>query len=234
MPLLPPPTTEEFTRALGHEMRNLMGCVVVSAEVLRMGIGGDAMRRNALDILDRQAVRLESVMGTALDMARMLDQRELASGQRPHLNGVVSGLLARALAEERVVLIAEEPVFVSGDPVRLRDALGVLLNAVMIASPAEPVRAWLGIWGDHAVLRVAPAAAEFPAQGAPDALQAFDRAQGMPGENMPEGLGLEGLATRRILALHGAGLQWLRLEAGRGFELRLPVLAEPQRAASSV
>ena len=234
MPLLPPPTTEEFIRALGHELRNVMGCVVVSAEVLRIRAGGEATRQHALDIIDRQAGRLESVMGSALDMARLLDQRELAAIQPLDLNSMVSRLLAGPLADDRAHLVAAEPVSVAGDPVRLADALTVLFNTTLASSPQGPVRVWLGVWGDQAVLRVAPAAAEQPIETAPDQLPPLDRALGRPGEMMPEGLGLEGLAARRCLALHGASLQWLTLAAGRGFELRLPLEATPQRSASSV
>jgi hypothetical protein len=131
-------------------------------------------------------------------------------------------------------MLADEPVWAIGEPVRLAGALQFLLNTVLAASPQAPVVVCLGVWGDHAVLRAGPVQAEGPVSLSPDVPPAFERPLGTPGEIMPGGLGLEGLTARRILALHGASLQWLTLPSSRGFELRLPVAAAPRQAATLI
>jgi signal transduction histidine kinase len=213
---------EPFLRTLGHEMRNVMGTIAVSVEVLRSGAGGEAAQRSALDILERQTARLDGVMATGLGLARALEGQLMLSPGRVELGDLVAQVMA-ALPERcpALALHGAQPAWVEADPIYLAQAMTSLCVATLSArgqgdaGAAAQRRVDIVESGDTWILYFGTA--EAAAKPAP-AQAAFGTACALPG------LSLEGLLGYQIVLLHGGRIQVASAEEGGGFTLALPRL----------
>ena len=120
--------------------------------------------------------------------------------------------------------LVSEPVWVSGDPVRLEQIVGNLVsNALKFTRGEGVVSVFVGREGDDAVLRVADQGIGIPADMLPKIFDLFvqahhtiDRTRG--------GLGIGLTLVRRLAELHGGSVHAASEGDGRGstFTVRMP------------
>ena len=201
-----------FMRTLGHELRNVMGTIAVSVEVLRSGAGGKAAGRSALDILDRQTARLEGVMSTALDLARALEGQLCLSPCRTDIGSLVAQVIAGLPSKlPSLSLHVDQPAWVDADPIYLAQAIKSLCLATLAGGAATRGRVDIVADGDSWLLTFTTIGSNVPAATGHPLLP-----------QLPAGLTLDGLLAWQIVQLHHGSTHRPALEEGGGFTLVLP------------
>jgi light-regulated signal transduction histidine kinase (bacteriophytochrome) len=201
-----------FMRTLGHELRNVMGTIGVSVEVLRSGAGGQEASRSALNILDRQTTRLEGVMSTALDLARAIEGQLGLSLCRTELGKLVAQVIAGLPGKlPAMSLHVDQPAWVDADPIYLAQAIKSLCMGTLSGSAAARIRVEILSDGDAWLLSFGAQDSNAPAATRRDARAAA-----------PTGLTLDGLLAWQIVQLHHGSTHRPSLEQGGGFTLTLP------------
>ncbi len=223
---------DEFLAMLAHELRNPLGVIVTAVALLKatqkpMNPELDRM----VSMMDRQSKHLAHLLDDLLDVARITSGRIELDPQRLDLNLVV----AMAVEAERVrmaqkgqqltVTLSSVPVEVLGDPVRLQQVVGNLLNnASKYTPPAGSIGIELVREASEAVLRVLDNGAGVP----PDRLNSiFDLfVQANPTLARTEGgLGVGLTLVRRLVELHKGRVDARSDGPGKGalFTVRLPL-----------
>jgi len=128
--------------------------------------------------------------------------------------------------------LVSEPVWVSGDPVRLEQIVGNLVtNALKFTRGEGVISVFVGREVDDAVLRIADQGIGIPTDMLPKIFDLFvqahhtiDRTRG--------GLGIGLTLVRRLAELHGGTVHAASEGDGRGstFTVRLPTVAAPRAA----
>jgi signal transduction histidine kinase len=224
---------DEFLAMLGHELRNPLAPILTALHLMRQrSRPGDERER---DIIERQVKHLSRLVDDLLDVSRAtMGKIDL---RREPLE--VSTAVARAvevaaplmeLKHHRLtVTVPGSGLMVAGDPVRLAQVIGNLLNnAAKYTDPGGRIEVDGRREGAEVVIRVRD-----DGQGiAPERMNSmFDLfVQGARGHDRSQGgLGIGLTLVRSLVQLHG-GLVEARSEGpGRGseFAIRLPAIADP-------
>jgi two-component system CheB/CheR fusion protein len=232
---------DEFLALLGHELRNPLAPVRNAVDIIRSQGLGEGRTSTALGVLDRQLAHLTSLVDQLLDASRISSGKIQLQPEEVDLAAV-----ARTTAEDQRPLIdasglaleaklPDQPVWVSGDPVRLAQvASNLLANAVKFTDAGGTVT--IDVHGDSrkgaAVLSVKDTGVGIE----PDVLKrlftpftqgsrSLDRTRG--------GLGLGLALVRALVESHGGSVEARSDGRGRGaeFVVRLPLaMARGRRA----
>lgn len=204
-----------FLGDLSHELRTPLTVLRGEAEVALRGQPADNARQaTALDVIMRQAVQMERLVTDLLFLARLdaktdampIDARPIVL-QEVLLDVVEDVLLLARAPESRVVDEAwpEEPIQVRADPLRLKQALMIVLdNALKYSPAARPVRVEVrqaedGAWAEVAVANEGPG---LTGGELPQAFERFFRGRNARASgSIGSGLGLP--IARSIIERHG-------------------------------
>jgi CheY-like chemotaxis protein len=127
-----------------------------------------------------------------------------------------------------------EPVHMSGDPARLAQVVGNLLNnACKFTDPGGHVSLTVAKEGAQAVIRVRDDGIGIAADQMPRLFEMFTQAD-TSRERSRDGLGIGLTLVKTLVEMHGGTITARSDGPGRGseFEVRLPALAEAPRAAA--
>ncbi|CAG1065340.1 nitrogen regulation protein NR(II) [Geobacter sp.] len=215
----------ELSAMLAHEIRNPLGSIRGTAEILRDDFRPGHPKYEFLEILLKETDRLNRVVEDFLRLSRPIDGERKTCDLAAELRELVTLLGSDAAARGvRISLEVDEIPPVTGDREKLRQAfLNLLLN---------------GIQATGAGGTVAVRGAVLPRRGdePPFVELAFtDTGVGIPGESLGKiftpffttkegGTGLGLAITQRIVEGHG-GIVTVESEPGQGttFRVRLPV-----------
>jgi signal transduction histidine kinase len=227
---------DQFLTMLAHELRNPLGPIRNSVQIIRLLDSANPGLRQAREVIDRQVQHLSHMVDDLLDVSRITRGKVQLHPERLDL-----GQLARTAAEDyRPALekaglnlaleIPQVPVWVLGDPTRLAQILNNLLdNAIKFSIRGGiTVRVWADEEKREAVLSVRDEGIGIDPEVMPRLFDAFAQADRSL-DRTRGGLGL-GLALVRGLAeLHGGKVQAFSAGPGRGaeFTVRLPLQGEP-------
>jgi hypothetical protein len=250
---------DQFLAMLAHELRNPLSAISNAIQVTQLAQPGTPAFHRAGEVIERQSRHMARLVDELLDVSRI--SRGRIELHRQPLDLVE--LVYRTCEDHRHVLEAahvsltmelpEAAVRVLGDPTRLRQAVGNLLeNAAKFTDP-----------GGHVTVRVGlgrASTAREPGEGAAARVEVSDTGIGIAPELLPHvfepfvqadtsldrargGLGLGLALVKGIMELHGGRVEIHSEGIGRGttlaFELpsqHTPVSAEersPQAAAST-
>jgi two-component system, chemotaxis family, CheB/CheR fusion protein len=233
---------DEFLAILGHELRNPLAPLRNATEILRTPGAGEAKARAALGIIDRQLTHVTSLVDQLLDASRISSGKIQLHAEEVDLAAVVRMAVddQRALVDtsglDLEVKLPDEPLRVSGDPVRLAQVVSNLLaNAVKFTDPGGRVTVHLR--GDArrsaAVLSVKDTGIGIEADALKRLFTPFtqvsrslDRTRG--------GLGLGLALVRGLVQSHGGTVEAHSEGRGRGaeFVVRLPLAGARSRAGT--
>ena len=225
---------DEFLAMLAHELRNPVGIIVNAVSIVEGTPGQGASASRATAMIRRQAAHLSRLLDDLLDVARITSGRIQIDAEAVDLGELVDVAVESQRhrlesKRQRLVLAPRPPgVFVLGDPVRLQQVLGNLVNnASKYSDAGGTVRVSLEVEGAEAVLRVSDDGAGIPEDKLDSIFELF--AQADPGLARTEGgLGIGLTLVRRIVELHGGTVLASSEGLGRGAELtvRLPIASE--------
>jgi len=224
----------EFLSMLAHELRNPLAPIRNAVQILRLRSPGEPELQDVRDMIDRQVRQLIRLVDDLLDVSRITRGKIRLQAEPVDLTAVVQRAVetSRPLIDVRrhalTVSLPDQPLRVQGDPVRLAQVLGNLLNNAAKYTEDEG-KIWLTVEraNGEAVCRVRDTGLGIP----PDMLasvfdlftqvdQALDRSQG--------GLGIGLTLVKQLVELHAGRVQAhsAGLNQGSEFVVRLPALAE--------
>jgi signal transduction histidine kinase len=230
---------DQFVSTVTHELRTPLSAVVGYLELVLDGEAGELNEVQArfLDIVSRNATRLNDLVDDILTVARLDSGRMTLEFEEADLVALVTGEIesARPGAERQGVDFglhtAEETLMLRADPRRLAQVLGNLLsNAIKFTPEGGAVTVSLDRQGDSAVLEVADTGVGIPEDEVGHLFERFFRAS-TAADIRGTGLGLS-IATS-IVDGHGGAIG-VRCTEGVGttFSLTLP-LVEASEAESA-
>jgi two-component system, OmpR family, sensor kinase len=227
-----------FVADASHELRTPLTSIRGYAELLRGGAArspeDSALARRRIE---EEAVRMSVLVDDMLLLAR-LDQGRPLEREPVDLQLIAEDALAdaRAVAPERALgLSAPRTVWVTGDEMRLRQAVGNLVRNALVHTPAgTPVEIGLATAAGVAILTVADHGRGVPAGTAERIFEPFFRADpGRSRDRGGSGLGLSIVAA--VVAAHQGSAHVSETPGGGAtFSVELPLpAAAPGPAAAA-
>ena len=225
---------DEFLAMLAHELRNPLGAIQGAVHALGLMNQTEPMSVRATGIIKRQVVHMARLVDDLLDVGRAVTGKIVLKRQPVNLADSVKGTIATIASgnpnNHARIDLTSEPVWVSGDPVRLEQIVGNLVsNALKFTRGDGVISVFVGREADDAVLRVTDKGIGIPPDMLPkifdlfvQAHQTIDRTRG--------GLGIGLTLVRRLAELHGGGVHAASDGDGRGstFTVRMPTVAAPK------
>ncbi len=227
---------DKFLAMLAHELRNPIAAVSSALQAMSGAESPDRLRLT--DILTRQVGHLAHLVNDLLDVSRIRFGMAALQRQRIDLRPLarrsVEALQVQGEAANVTVEVAERPVLVLGDPDRLEQVMGNLLdNAVKYTSPGGAISLHVRIEDGQAVVRVRDTGIGIASEFLPQVFDVFSRVGSHATQSRP-GLGLGLAVVRDLVMQHGGTVAVSSPGPGRGaeFVIRLPLVDESEGAVS--
>jgi signal transduction histidine kinase len=230
---------DEFLATLAHELRNPLAPITNALQIVRKR-PGEAQLDWAQEVIQRQVHYLTRLVGDLLDVSRIT--RGKITLARETLD--VSTLIERAvetvapLLQERQHRLHLEPpaetLCVSGDPVRLVQAIGnVLGNAAKYTPSGGHIHVTASRSAAEVEIRITDDGVGISAERLPAIFELFT--QGDRDVANSQGLGIGLALVRRLLDMHGGSIAAHSAGLGLGseFVLRLPLTPQPVRTVDA-
>ena len=221
---------DQFLANLSHELRTPLNAILGYARLLQTGIIGPDKWRQAIAVIERNAVAQNQLVEDLLDMSRIttgtvhLDPAPvpIASVIRQAVDAV------RPAAEgKKLALVLELDPFagmVSADATRLQQVFWNLLNnAVKFTPPGGRIAVRLERAGAAVEAAISDTGIGIPAAFLPFVFEPFRQADARLGRRFG-GLGLGLAICRQLVELHGGSIEVTSAGDGQGatFTVRLP------------
>ncbi len=230
----------EFLSMLSHELRNPLAPILTGVYILRDLLPStDSVARETRDMIERQVTVLKRIVDDLLDVSRISLNRIELHPSSIDLVEIASRAIesVRPLIETRrhTLTVTADPasILLSGDPVRLEQAIVALLsNAAKFTDPGGRIGLTLGLEGGKAMVKVQDDGPGLSSEMLERVFEMFVQAdQGLA--RSPGGLGIGLTLARHLVRLHGGTLDGASSGPGQGavFTIRLPtsVAAEQWR-----
>ncbi|RUR09438.1 ATP-binding protein [Legionella sp. km772] len=124
----------EFLALLSHELRNPLAAISNSAVLLSYSSGECPTVKNVQAIINRQVTQITRLVDDLLDITRIIENKIQISLQKIDLNELVFRVVEdNRLSYERaglslIIQLAEGPVFIHGDALRIEQVINNLLH----------------------------------------------------------------------------------------------------------
>lgn len=244
-------TKDEFLATLGHELRNPLGVISTSVQLLRRRGPAEPVLQELRDTIERQVKHIARLIDDLLDVSRIARGKILLDKKPCNLTGIVSNTLEdyRVQLEEAdlhlVLDLPDRPVWATADRTRLAQIVGNLLhNAIKFTETGGYVTVRLAENTDAkvAVLTVRDTGVGIEPHLIAGLFEPFVQAE-CSIERSRGGLGLGLALVKGLVELHGGTVQGLSEGRGEGseFTIRLPLdnppgtslerVAAPERSA---
>ena len=225
---------DEFLAMLAHELRNPLAPIRNAVEVMRRIAPDEPRLRQTREMIDRQVAHMAHLVDDLLDVSRISRGKILLRTEPLDLTALVSATVEdhRSLLEGHglglAVELPAEPVWVTGDPTRLSQVVGNLLqNSNKFTNPGGRVEIRLTA-GGQAVLTVSDTGIGMEPEILDRLFEPFSQADGSL-DRSRGGLGLGLALVKGLIELHGGGVAAESPGAGRGatFTICLPLVEAP-------
>lgn len=228
----------QFLATLSHEMRNPLAPIANAASVLRTLESSNPILVRLREILDRQVGRLGRLVDELVDATRAAQGQISLVRERVAVESIVQAAVARS--HERItagghaleVDIADQALEVQGDPGRLAQALGnVIDNAAKFSPEPGTIRVQVRQVARTAHIAVRDGGRGIDPTFLPHVFELFAQEDQSLGRTLG-GLGVGLSLARRIAQLHGGDVEAFSAGSGQGSEviLWLPLLVDGARA----
>jgi signal transduction histidine kinase len=216
---------DEVMGILGHDLRNPLHAVAMSATALLLQGDLDEPNRERVEVIQRAADRMTEMISTLLDVTRVRTEGKMAISPVP----TDLGVLVREVVDEScaagpgrpIDLVLRGDLHGQWDPGRIEQAISNLVtNALCHGDPEKPVKASVDGLGEEVTLTVKNEVPPIPVELMPVLFEPFTRG---PSSTGARGLGLGLYIIKQIAAAHGGRVDVeSSQEAGTTFTLVLP------------
>jgi PAS domain S-box-containing protein len=225
---------DEFIAMLAHELRGPLAPVANSLETLQRAQPNEQLVHEVRETLQRQVGHMVRLVDDLLDVGRITRDRlslrmtnvELETAIRQAVEVVRP--LADGLKHEISVTLPNAPIHLRGDPVRLTQVFGNLLNnACKFSEPGGHIRVTAERQGSEVAVSVADSGIGIPADQLDDVFAMFSQVDRSL-ERSRGGLGLGLTLVKQLVELHRGSVEGFSEGLGRGstFVVRLPVTSK--------
>jgi PAS domain S-box-containing protein len=229
----------EFLAMLSHELRNPLAPMRNALYLLKNARAGDASIAEVHGMLERQLQSLVRLVDDLLDVSRIirgkidLRKEEVDLVHAVHRAAETAKPVIDAHGHRLNLSLPAEPVPVSGDLVRLAQAISNLLtNAAKYSRTPVPIEVSVRREGDDAVIGVKDHGIGIPAALLPRIFDLFVQGEHALARSQG-GLGIGLTLVKRLVEMHEGSVLALSQGEGRGseFRIRLPALPTMHAAA---
>jgi two-component system CheB/CheR fusion protein len=233
---------DEFMALLGHELRNPLAPLGNCLDILRRHGDREQVAR-ATAVIDRQVTHLARLVDDLLDVSRITRGKIQIRREKVDLGAQLAAIVEdhRALFAAAGIRLdlpaARAPLWVEGDPARIAQMVGNLLQNARkfterggaVALAVEPAKD-----GRSVAVRVRDTGIGMDPESVERMFEAFAQADATLARSRG-GLGLGLTLVRALAELHGGSVRGSSEGPGRGseFELRLPLVAPAAASASA-
>jgi signal transduction histidine kinase/DNA-binding response OmpR family regulator len=223
---------DEFLAILGHELRNPLAPILTALHVMRLRSADPSTERERA-VIERQVAHLSRLVDDLLDVSRATMGKIDLRRERVDLAAAIArGVeMTRPLIESKHhKLIVSAPVgalYVEGDPVRLAQVVGNLLqNAAKYTEPGGTIEVEGRREGPNMVIRVKDNGRGIAPERLSSMFELFVQGDPVP-DRSHGGLGIGLTLVRSLVQLHGGTVDAHSEGQGRGseFVIRLPASA---------
>jgi PAS domain S-box-containing protein len=229
---------DEFLATLAHELRNPLAPVRNALEMLKRVNGDPALADDARSMMERQVAHMSRLIDDLMDVSRIT--RGKLALRREKLDVCAAARQAadvcrRTYAEkchDMRVTLPPEPLYVFGDPVRLEQIIGNLLNnACKYTDRGGVIELRAAREGNQVVLSVKDNGIGISQSMLPKVFDMFTQAD-HSAERAGGGLGIGLSLVRGLVELHGGSVVASSEGEGRGseFTVRLPALVQARQS----
>ncbi|HEV8676094.1 MAG TPA: ATP-binding protein [Methylomirabilota bacterium] len=225
---------DEFMAMLGHELRNPIAAITNAVRVLEQLGAADEPTVRIRTIIARQTRHLARLVDDLLDVARLTSGKITLRLKPMDLKKIAERCLAlyEGMDGKRHEIVLDvESTVVSGDPTRLEQILGNLLdNAVKYTPVGGRIEISVRRNADSAVLAVRDSGVGIAPEMLPHVFDLF--AQGaQPLSREGGGLGIGLTLVKRLAELHGGTVTAVSPGPGRGTRVEVTFPLAPAAAA---
>jgi CheY-like chemotaxis protein len=223
---------DEFLAILGHELRNPLAPILTALHVMRLRSADPSTDRERA-VIERQVAHLSRLVDDLLDVSRATMGKIDLRRERVDLATAIARAveMTRPLIESKQhKLTVAAPVgalFVEGDPVRLAQAIGNLIqNAAKYTEPGGTIAVDGRREGPSMVVRVKDNGRGIAAERLSSMFELFVQGDQVP-DRSHGGLGIGLTLVRSLVQLHGGTVDAYSDGPGHGseFVIRLPASA---------
>ncbi|CAH0170824.1 Sensor protein TorS [Massilia sp. Bi118] len=226
---------DEFLAMLGHELRNPLGAISSAIDLIQMGAGGGAAER-AHQIIGRQSRHLAHLVDELLDANRVLSGKVVLALAPLDLAVAVREaaltLQTQGTTAGHELTLDLEPLWVNGDPTRLQQVIGNLVeNAAKYTQAGGHIHVSTRRRGGMAELVVRDDGKGIDAELLPRVWDVF--VQGKVSSRAKGGLGIGLAVVKSLVEQQHGSVAVVSAGAGQGssFTVRLPLAQETPAAA---
>jgi signal transduction histidine kinase len=223
---------DDFLAILSHELRNPLNAIVSAVDVLDQAGSPDSIPAKARTVIRRQTAHLARLLDDLLDAAKVgrghLEIRPELTDLRLVTREAVEHLSHRFSAKNQTLRMSlpDESVIVKGDPARLEQVVGNLLdNASKYTPDAGSIWVTLEVDPDEAILRVRDTGEGIPADRLHSIFDPFTQINPTLARSAG-GLGVGLSLVKRIVEMHGGTVEAHSDGGGAELTIRLPVIAQ--------
>ena len=228
---------DEFLAVLSHELRNPLAAIRAAAELLAVpGLSGEHMIKTT-GVIRRQVTQLARLIDDLVDVSRIT--RDAISLRREPV--LVSSVVAHAAEATRPIFdarrheltiqIPDSTLTVDGDPARLSQVIGnILNNAAKFTAPGGHVWVTASQADGHVAIRIKDDGIGIATEVIPKVFDLFTQAGDSRGPS-EEGLGIGLALVRRLVEMHEGHVRVMSDGIGRGTEVivTLPLIESIRR-----
>ncbi len=224
---------DEFLATLAHELRNPLAPIRNAVKLLELPAADERRRQWGRDVIARQVQRMALLLDDLLDVSRITRGRLELKKDYISLASLVASAIETArpmIDAKRHILqtvLAEEPIELLVDPLRLSQALSNLLtNAAKYSDPGGRITFTAALDDDELTFSVRDTGIGLSTANIAEVFEMFsqvdsaiDRSEG--------GLGIGLALVKGLVALHGGAVEAQSPGTGQGstFSIRLPAAA---------
>jgi PAS domain S-box-containing protein len=228
---------DEYLAMLGHELRNPLAAVQSATDLVKLSHDGDARLQRATGVLERQAGHMARLIDGLLEVSRIargkIDLDHQSLDLRALLRDVVEDRAVQLTARnlELQSRFPDQPVWVSGDPVRLAQVFDNLVgNAVKFTPPGGLITVELRCDEGRALICIRDTGTGIRQELLEHIFEPFQQEE----QDIARGAGGLGLGlalARSLVELHHGTIRAHSdgLGAGAVLEVELPLTGVPSR-----
>jgi PAS domain S-box-containing protein len=224
---------DEFLAMLGHELRNPLSPILTAVQLMKLR--GDGKPTRELEVIERQAKHMITLVDDLLDVSRITRGKLELKRRRIDMRSVLAKAIeiASPLLEQRLHHLELDaparPITVDGDEARLTQAVAnVVVNAAKYTDPGGRIRIALRATGPEVEVEVTDNGAGIEPALLPRIFHLFVQGE-QSAERSVGGLGLGLALVKTLVGLHGGSVEAHSAGLGTGstFTIRLPLAEIP-------
>ncbi len=221
---------DRFLATLAHELRNPLAPLRYAAELLH-GAGREDLNWSR-EVIDRQVGHLTRLIDDLFDISRITRELLGIQKQRLELSEVVQGAIESCRpviaqsGQQLIVQLPSEPIYATGDPVRLTQVIvNLLKNASKFTQGEGRIRIKVARQDGEGLVSVNDSGIGISAEDLPRIFDVFYQGKLPRAPEQAGGLGIGLYLAKRLVELHGGVIEAHSDGPGTGseFVLRLPV-----------